>query len=427
MSHFSKLYPFRLPILPWITWALGASAFFVEYWVRVSPAVMVPNLMLSFKASSLDISTFAAFFLYAYVLMQIPVGILVDCYGARLCLGLSTLLCAFSTGLFASTDALYIAQLARIGLGLGAAFALVATLKLTLNWFKPQLFSILVGATQALGMVGAAFGAGMMSRLVETFGWEKSTLFFAGVLAVIACLILIFVGNAPPSSSIAATALKHKPKNTNTLSVLENLKLIFRSPQIWLVSVLGGLLFMPTAVFAELWGGFYLVTTQDISTTTAHDGISIVFLGWAIGAPFAGALANHIGRRKVIMISAFMGLILMSCILYIPNQPIWILYPLLFLYGLFNTGLVAIYTTIAELAPASATGVALGFGNGMSVIVGAICQQWVGACIDWLQSERGDNVSELAANDLKWALSIVVIGAVVTLILSFFVKETYKK
>lgn len=413
MSYVAPSHKFSF-LLPWVIWGLGALTFFVEYLVRVSPTAMVPSLMESFNASSSDIGTLAAFFLYAYVGMQIPVGILIDRFGAYICLALSTLLCTLSTYLFAATDLFFVAQLSRLLLGVGASFALVGTLKLASAWFKPEKFSILVGTTQALGMIGGAFGAGVMGRMVENYGWKTSTLFFAIVLSVMTLLIIIFVKNGP------------EKKKTLPPPILPNLKTVFKSPQTWLISIFSGLLFMPTAVFAELWGSFYLTTTNSQFTlTAANDGIGIIFIGWAVGGPLSGALSNRWGRKKIMIYSALLTTILISLILYLPNQTVPMLYALLFLYGLANSGVIATYTAVAEINPKEAAGIALGFANGMSVVVGAFCQQWVGVIIDTLREKRGGiGPTDYLPSELQISMSILVVGALLGLILSFFVKES---
>jgi len=413
MSYVTEARKFSY-FTPWVIWGLGAITFFVEYLVRVSPTAMVPNLMESFDASSSDIGTLAAFFLYAYVGMQIPVGILIDRFGAYLCLALSTLVCALSTYLFASTDLLVVAQISRLLLGLGASFALVGTLKLASAWFRPEKFSIIVGTTQALGMVGGAFGAGVMGRMVQNYGWKKSTLFFAIVLSIIALLIMLLVKNGPQKTKTAPPP------------ILSSLKIVFKSPQTWLISIFSGLLFMPTAVFAELWGSFYLITTNsNFNLTAANDGIGIIFIGWAIGGPLSGAAANRFGRKKIMMFSAIFTVILISLILYLPNLNVPTLYVLLGIYGLANSGMIATYTAVAEINPKEVAGIALGFANGMSVIVGAFCQQWVGIIIDSLREERvGLGASDYLPSELKIAMSMLVVGAAMALFLCFFIKET---
>jgi len=413
MAQPSPQKSFINGLIPWIMWGLGASAFFIEYLVRVAPASIVPDLSDTFNASSLDISAFSAYFLYAYVLIQIPVGLLVDRFGARLCLSLSTAICAYSTFLFATTTSLYLAQFSRFLLGCGAAFALVASLKLALTWFKPQFFSIIVGLSQALGMIGGAAGVYLMSRLAPLQPWQTSMLFFAGILAILAFLITIFVRNGPKPAS--QSKITHLP-------FLTILSIVFNNRQTWLIGLFAGFLYMPMAVIAELWGSFYLSSAQQISLNTANDGLSLIFIGWAIGGPLSGALSNEVGRRPVMIFSAFLSFILVASLLYLPPISPVILYALLFFFGLANSGLTAAYTAIAELNPPSVAGIALGFGNGMSVIIGAFCQQIIGALMDWLQSLEAFTNNSLMA--LQLAMSLVVLGAFLSVVISVFIKET---
>ncbi len=412
-------------LLPWMMWSLGALVFFIEYLIRVAPGSMIPSLMRTFQASSLDISAFSAYFLYAYVLMQIPVGLLVDRFGARGCLSLSTALCSFSTFLFTWTDDLLIAQAARLLLGFGAAFALVGTLKLALLWFKAEAFSVLVGITQSLGMVGGAAGICILGRLAELEDWQISFQFFGVVLGLLALVIALFVRNTPsPSKSKYLNSKENMTfKLESHLSLLQAIKMVLKSRQTWLISIYAGLLYMPTAVFAELWGSFYLSETQHLSVTVANDGISTIFVGWAIGGPLCGILANRFGRRAIMIFSAITSTIFISGILYLPPIPIFLLYSFLFAYGLCNSGMVAAYTAIAELNPKAVAGVALGFGNGMSVIVGAFCQQIVGALIDWFHANNNYTVN-VTPHELKMAMSIIIVGIGFALIISFFTKET---
>ncbi len=402
---------------PWLIWGLSVSACFTEFIIRIAPSSIVPLLMETFQASSLDISAFSAYFLYAYVLMQIPAGMLIDRFGPKICLSLSTLICAFSTLLFSGSDNLLVAQLARLLFGLGAAFAWLGTLQLAFLWFKSKMFSVLVGATQALGMLGAALGASLIGRLADGYGWQSSIQIFGLLLILIGLLIAYFV-RAPYTQRSLAHA------NTQPF---RGHKAMFKNPQLWLVAIFAGLLYTPMAVFAELWGSFYLMTTQEIPFTKANDGISMIFLGWAVGGPFAGILSNRLGRRTLMIRSAFFSLFFLTLILYLPPLSLPGLYLLLFLYGLSNCGMAAAYTAIAELTPKEASGVALGFGNGMSIIIGALCQQGVGLLIDCFRA-NGDNIGgRSSAFDLKMAMSVIVIAGGMALLASFFIKETLIK
>src|SRR5437016_4019265 len=67
----------------WTVWAIAASFYLAAFYIRVSPAVMTQELMRDFHISGRDLGNLSAFYFYAYVLMQIPTGVLVDSWGAR--------------------------------------------------------------------------------------------------------------------------------------------------------------------------------------------------------------------------------------------------------------------------------------------------------------------------------------------------------
>ena len=64
-------------------WGVAATFYLAGFYLRVSPAVMTTELMRDFGISAGELGNFSAAYFYAYVLMQIPTGILVDTWGAR--------------------------------------------------------------------------------------------------------------------------------------------------------------------------------------------------------------------------------------------------------------------------------------------------------------------------------------------------------
>lgn len=180
-------YPDKKRYFPWLIWALGAAFFFSEYFARVAPSVMVPELMQSFHVKALSLGALSAFFYYAYVAMQIPVGALVDRYGSHRLLTVAAALCGISCLLFSMAQTLLIAELGRLLMGFSAAFAFVGALKLATVWFPASRFGLLSGLTQALGMAGAAVGEGPISVSVAAIGWRPTMLSMGIFFVVFGC------------------------------------------------------------------------------------------------------------------------------------------------------------------------------------------------------------------------------------------------
>jgi len=132
-SHWRRIYP-------WLVWGLSSSFLFYRYLLQVSPSVMVHDLMRDFSLSGVQLGNIASFYFYAYVLMQLPVGLLLDRFSPRRMVASSIAVCALGALLFSVAPDLRVAGLGRLLIGIGGAFSAVGTMKLITLWFPPQRF-----------------------------------------------------------------------------------------------------------------------------------------------------------------------------------------------------------------------------------------------------------------------------------------------
>jgi sugar phosphate permease len=407
---------------PWLIWSLGAAFFLSEYFARIAPGIMVPELMSAFQVNALSLGSLSAIFYTAYLGMQMPVGTLVDKFGPHRLLTITAALCALGCFLFASADYLFLAKAGRFLMGFGASFAFVGTLKLATIWFSPTRFGLLSGLTQALGMVGAAVAAGPLSILVHQVGWRHTMWLIGIVLLLLAILIGLIVRDQPKPTSVKLTIQTDKK-----LKFVEAFGAVFKNPQSWFNAVYVGLVYAPTAAFAELWGVSYLSRVYNIDRTLAADAVSCIFVGLAIGCPIMGWLSDRICRRRPIMLfAAIVSLVFMSCALYIPNLSISALFVLLFLYGIANAGFAAAYALAGEINPPRVAGTSLGFANMASVIVGACFQPIIGWFLDLQWSGEIVNGAPLySAEAFRHAMMALPLCLALAVVFTFFVKETY--
>ena len=122
--------PAKSVVLPWVICGLGALFYCYEYLLRISPSVMMSDLMQAYHINATVFGNLAAFYYYAYTPMQLPVGILMDRYGPRRLLTFACLACALGSYLFAHAFHIELAQIGRFMVGFGSAFAFVGVLKL---------------------------------------------------------------------------------------------------------------------------------------------------------------------------------------------------------------------------------------------------------------------------------------------------------
>lgn len=418
MRHWYRKYQ------PWFIWGLGASFFFAEYFARVDPSIIVSQLERYYHVGAYALGSMSAMFYYPYIIMQIPVGSLVDRFGPHRLMTVMALLCGFGAMLFSHAHSLFIAEVARAIMGFSAAFAFVGALKLATLWFEPRKLGLLSGLTQGSGMLGAAIGGGAFSYLVAAYGWQATIMFIGLILVFIGIMIGLFVRDRRPS----LLSYRTKPEY-NTLSVVEGLKIVFRNPQIWINAAYAGLLYAPTGVFAELWGPSFMHRVYGMKDTTASVAVSLIFLGWAVGGPSIGWLSDYIGRRKPMMFfSAVASLLMLIIVLYgisFSFMPTWVVFVALFVYGICNTGVAIAYAVAGEITPLPTAGLAVAFTNMASIGVAAVLQQVCG----WMLTKAWSGkymkgVPFYASSDYKHAMFILPFCLVLCFILVFFIRET---
>ena len=414
--------------LKWLVWFLAAMFFFYEYFLRVSPSVATSELMASFHVKAFALGGLTAAFYYAYIMMQIPVGILVDRYGPKRLLVSSTFLCALSTILFALAKNIETAYLARFIMGFCAAFAFVGTLKLVSNWFPRRRFALVAGMTQALGMLGACVGDAPMALIFHAFGWRVSMMYLAGAFIGVALLILIFVKDKP-SVPPDLTRSVEPAARASFEGLVDDLKHVLGKGQLWLNCLFIGLLYAPTSSFAGLWGVTYLRSLHHFSTDDSATAVGMVFIGLTVGCPIMGWLSGHFKTRiKTMRLSIVLSLILLCFITYTPELSLTEVTVLLFCYGLCNSGLIPSYTLSSELFEKRLAGTALGLTNMCSVLIGSLFMPAIGFVLQRLwDGTMVAGAPVYRAGDFQRAFLLYPVCFVIGLIVTFLIRETYHR
>lgn len=407
--------------VPWLIVGLGALYYCYEYFLRITPSVITPELMRDYNLTGAQVGNLAAFYYHAYVPMQIVVGLLMDRYGPRRLLTLACILCAMGTYLFAGTHNLMVAQAGRFLVGFGSAFAFVGALKLATIWLPPNRFALVSGIVMCLGMIGGLFGDIWLERMVTAMGWQE-TIFLSAIAGVfLSAVIWSIVRDKNPYM------IQPYVHMIDSRELFLGLKDALKNPQIWINGIIGLLLYLSLSVFAELWGISYLEQGQSLTSEQAANANSMVFFGWAVGAPFWGWFSDYIRRRVLpIMVGSFISLIFVTIILYVPHLSFNTLRVFLFLFGFASSVQILIFAVCYEVSHIKIAGTAIALTNMIIMVSGNIFQPLVGKILDseWTGAmSAGARIYPPYA--YKVALSVLPISIVVAMVLIFFIRETY--
>ena len=397
-------------------WGMIAIFYSYQYFLQVSPGVMANELMRDLNIHATALGVLAACYLYTYAGMQIPVGIIIDRYGARKPLTSAICICACGAILFGTSSNFALMALGRLMIGFGGAFAVISGLYLSANSLPIKYFAFLTGLVVTLGMFGASFGQSPLATMINSLGWRYTMILFGGIGLIIAVAVWLMVRDA---HEILAITRKQR-------SILYGLRHVLKNRQIWLLAIYGGLVFMPISVFGSLWGVPFLMVKYQLSNTDASIGLINLFMGLAIGCPVFGWLSDYIKRRKVIMFYTNIGALISVIITIYLSIPYWLTSITLFMFGLFTGGFLVSFAAAREIDESKSTGANMGFMNTMNMIGGAALQPLCGWILDltW-QGPMNHSVRIYTTRNFQIALAVIPLAIILATIMLIWVKETF--
>lgn len=411
LTKTQKLYP-------WLIVLFSALFLFYKYILQVSPSVMTNQLMHNFNITGAELGNLAATFFYTYLITQLFVGPLLDRYSPRVMTAFSILVCAAGVILFAHSQTLFEAGLARAIIGAGAAFATVSYMKLAAIWFEPRKFAFVGGLLATASMVGSLCGQAPLAVLIHYSGW-RSSLLYIGIFGIIfAAAYFLVVRDSNPNARILETS-------TDDRLTWKNIAEILKKPYNWYLMFYGGLAFSPVAVFGGLWGNPFLKEAFQLTTTQASLVTSMLFIGLAVGAPILGFISDQVGKRYPVMFfSMLIALISLTFTIYVNHVPVWLVGLSLFSFG-FGTGAFMLSFAVGkELNALFLAATVVGMINSGDALIGSFTEPLIGKILDmsW-DGKMVDGIRYFSVSDFHIALIILPIYLVFALLFLKLLKK----
>ena len=405
-----------------VAFTLVACFYFFQFIVQVSPGVIFEQISYQWHISAVAFGLMSSTFLYGYVILQMPVGFLLDRYPAYTVLSIATLLLAISTCLFAMSHNLTLGTISRALMGISSAFAFVGSLYVAMRRFLPKYFAMLAGITEMIGAIGAISGNIIFATLLSHFNWHNVYWILGGIAFILAGLIYWSV----------KTSRKYiPPKPEKQLRLGQTIKKVVRNKKLYAPALYGFSIWGPVVAFIGLWGVPFLCADNHITVTTAAFMIAFAWFGLAIGSPIFGHLSGHFKRRRIFLfIAALIGLSSFALLLIFHNPPLPILAILLFLIG-FSAGIQAVtFGLVNDISQKKVANTTSGFINTVSVASGILLQPLIGLYLDhhWSGKTNHQGLRIYSWHDFQHATAPLLLCYLVALLVTcFFIKETYCK
>jgi MFS family permease len=400
--------------LPFLGWLTGALFFFYAWVLRVSPSVMVEELMRELAVGATTVGSLSAFYFYGYAGMQIPVGLMIDRFGPRRLLAISGLVCGASCLLMAWSPTFDGLALGRFLIGASAAFSLVSAFAVAGQWFPPANFAVLGGLAMASGMAGGVLGQAPVRLLVEQHGWRPTVAAMAAGGVLIAVMAVLFV--------------RDKHRGSGGLGqVLAGLGEVLRNPQSWWAALAGLGTNGALLGFGGLWGVPFMQAAHGLTPARAAFITSLFIAGWGVGAPLFGWLSDRLQRRRLTFLLGFsICLPAVLLLVYGPPMPEWAIAALTFLGGFGGSAQIVCFAVTREVNRPAVSGTAIGLVNAFVTGSGAIYQALIGWLLDVSWSggtAAGARVYSVA--DYRIAFGVLVGGLAISLVAALLMRETH--
>jgi MFS family permease len=354
-----------------VVWILLIFAWAANFVIRIGFSALLPSIIEELQLSYTRAGLLASAFFYAYVLMQIPAGLLGDRFGRRriLLLGLvGGALAAGLTGLAGSFAALFLAR-ALTGAFQGSLFsndrAIIATVT------PPDRIGLGQGVSFSGPGIGLTFGLVIGGLLVEIVPWRTVMMLFGLGPIVAAVLIARYVPAlpTPPARVPVAQRLKSLASN-GRLCVLALVSLTAIGDQ-FILATWAPLFFAEVGVADTGRAGTY-AALQGIAAS-----LGMIASGWAHDR----LVERGYGSKSVIVAGLgglVMSMLAMAAVITqrsIPGLVVVLFAAAFFCWSIWG----AVYALLARLVRAEELGTAFGFSNSISflgAILGPIATGW---------------------------------------------------
>ena len=407
-----------LPLGGLMAWLVCLSAglfFFYEFFQLNLFDVINPFLRADFQIDATQLSWMSSAYVWANTLFLLPAGVLLDRFSVRRVIITAMLICIVGTVGFGLTHSYFWAFFFRFLTGIGNAFCFLSCVVLAARWFPPRRQALVIGSLVTMAFFGGMIAHTPMVYLNANFGWRQAMMIDGGVGALLVFWLLYIIQDSPSVSG----SQSNKP--------VESLKPAFihalRNPQNWLCGLYTSCLNLPIMVFGALWGASYLQTVHHLSTISASNVVSCLFIGSMIGCPLVGWVSDSMGRRKApMLIGAVLTLLAFMPLLIGYSLSSLSLSLVFFAIGFVTSAQVISYPCIAESNRPTSTGAATGIASVIIMGGGGVGQVVFGQL---MQAHAGAASQSYSAIDFQFALWMFPVATVVALLGLIATRETY--
>jgi len=402
----------------------------INYLDRINISVATKPFEHEFHLTQTEMGIILSAYLWSYVLLQVPVGTLLDRFGVKWLVRIGTFVWALASYMTAIVSGLGLVILSRILLGAAEAPIFPGAAKATGYWFPTKERGLATSAFDAAAKFSNVIGIPLIAVAVTLWGW-RSAFYLTGTLSLLYCA-LFWIGYRDPSKSKRLAPEERtyiveggsQQEGVTASNPLANLGFLLRQPKVWgltlgfaaygysfylFLSWIPG--YLQTQLhMTVLSSGFYTIIPWVVATIT-----DIVIGGWLVDTLIKRGNNPTRVRKTLFTIGLLLGIAVVGAA-FTTNANIAILWISIALGGLAFAAPIgwSIPGLIAPKGTVGTVGSIMNFFNNLAGIVAPILAGFI-----------FDRTGSFAANFLV-AGAILVVGIICFLVLLGRIEQIQK-
>jgi MFS family permease len=344
--------------------------------------------------------------------MQIPVGILLDRFGAKSLLAVGAFVMAAGQLTVALAPNLSTAVVGRMLVGMGDSFTFISMIRLINGWYQGAKASKVQQYVSTIGQLGQFFSAVPFWWMLENLGWFAGFSIMSAASLFIAIMVIFVTANESKihdGTASTAPSLKHA-----TQQLIENIK----NPGIRMAFWTHYVTQPTTTSVALLWAVPFLVTAEGQSHDFAAATLTAMVLFGFITGPVIGSICAKAPQLRATLVYSVVAITTTSwiVILSIPEKsPSWLLFVCFLVISIGGPASMIAFDFSKDIVPKARLGTANGFANVGGFLATFIMMYSTGLVIDIVHGLTG-SVERYTVEAFRWGFSaqllVVAVGVV---------------
>ena len=380
-----------------------AFGYFLSYTYRVVNATIAGDLANEMALTAGDLGLLTSTYFLTFAAFQIPLGMLLDRFGARRTESILLLFAAAGAFVFAFAPNVPMLILGRALIGLGVSACLMGAFKAFVQWFPGERLPLINGFQMAVGALGAMTATTPVEIALGFMDW-RGVFMVLGTLTLLCAAVLFAVVPDPEGQA---------PKTTLSAQ-FGGVRAVMTSALFWRVAPLTFTAQASFLAVQSLWAGPWLRDVGGLDEAGVAQGLLIAAATMGIGFILVGLIAERaakIGLRPIGIALFFIGcsMVVQTLIVFEAPVPASVLWAL---YALVGTSGIVVYAGLSQVFPSNLAG-RVNTSVNLLVFVGSFAFQWgTGAIIDlWPLSETGGYAPQAYQAGFGVVLGVQVLAA----------------